>query len=107
MSDVPTLAEQAEAMAALASLAKAHPALPGAHLTFVTAYTYGPRVLVQLQSLDALEAWREVLGVHGQDVVLDPLGDDQMTLEFDTAFEQVLLHVYVAFPKIQASEAAA
>jgi len=98
MNGIPTLGAQAEAISALAGIAKQHPGIPGGYLAFEVYYNASmPRATVQLQSLDALETWREALKVAVSDVVLDG-HNDRLYLEFDAVAEQVPFHVYVAFP---------
>ncbi|MFB6533565.1 hypothetical protein ACFCY8_18945 [Streptomyces noursei] len=81
------LVAQASALACLARIAGKHPALPGAYL--VVSQVVPNRVSVQLHGFQAVEAWREALGVPFEQVVLSRSSRDRVVLEFNTTVRQM------------------
>ncbi|AKA08830.1 hypothetical protein SAZ_25315 [Streptomyces noursei ZPM] len=81
------LVAQASTLECLARIASKYPALPGAYI--VVSQIVPNRVGVQLHGFQAVEAWREALGVPFEQVVLSRFSPDRVVLEFSTTVRQL------------------
>ncbi|WP_031039771.1 hypothetical protein [Streptomyces sp. NRRL F-5650] len=87
-TELGSLGYQGPALGIFARLAEVQPTLPDAYLVFS-----GSEVMVQLDSVPEVEAWREALHVAPQDVVLNK-GASRTYLEFFTRVSGVAVHAY-------------
>lgn len=87
-----TLGSQVNAFLAAALLAERFPQFDGAYVSF--SKHYPDQVVVQVDSLSALEAWREALGVDPAEVQSLRIGSDT-ELTFDVSVHRATVRVYV------------
>jgi hypothetical protein len=87
------LADQRRALAALDRIIELHPNLPAAYITL--SYVTPELVVVQVQSWQSLEAWREALNVASADVRPGNCAPEREHLEFEAKVDEVPVRVYV------------
>lgn len=92
---------QAAALAFLAGLAQKSPELPPAYVT--SSWVEPDKVSVQLDSVGAIESWREALNVATEGVVLGSYGTDRRQLTFTAAVNDVRIDVWVPFTDAQSA----
>ncbi|WP_216588541.1 hypothetical protein [Streptomyces brasiliscabiei] len=93
------LGSQAAALAFIAGLAQKNPELPPAYVVFSWVDPYVVRV--QLDDVQAVEAWREALFVPPTGVALKPHGSNQQQLTFEAVVNSVRIDVWVPFTSAQ------
>lgn len=89
------LGSQAAALTFLASLAQKNPELPPAYI--VSSWVEPYVVRVQLDDINAVEAWREALLVPPTGVALEPYGSNQRQLTFVAVVNDVRIDVWAPF----------
>ncbi|MFM9675823.1 hypothetical protein [Streptomyces brasiliscabiei] len=93
------LGSQAAALTFLASLAQKNPELPPAYI--VSSWVEPYVVRVQLDDINAVEAWREALHVAPEGVVLSSYSSNRRQLTFAAAVNDVRIDVWVPFTDAQ------